>query len=83
MNVSDITRNQYMLTGPLAKLGYDWWWHSLTAENETTGERKSFYVEYFVCNPACAHDEPVIVWNRSDLREKGVRPSYLMVNVGH
>lgn len=83
MNVSDITRDQCMLTGPLAKLGYDWWWHSLTAENETTGERKSFYVEYFVCNPACAQDEPVIVWNRPDLRERGVRPSYLMVNVGH
>ncbi len=26
MNKSDITRDAYMLKGPLAKKGYDWWW---------------------------------------------------------
>ena len=72
-----------MLRGPLAKKGYDWWWHSLTAENAETGEPKAFYIEFFTCNPACAEDEPVIVWNDPAARDAGRRPSYLMVNVGH
>ena len=28
MNKSDLKRDHYMLKGPLAKQGYDWWWHS-------------------------------------------------------
>lgn len=81
-NIHDITRDQWMLRGPLAKRGYDWWWHSMTAENEKTGEKKPFYVEFFTCNPALAKDEPVIVWNDPEKRKKGIRPSYLMVNAG-
>ncbi len=27
---SDVRRNAYMLRGPLAKKGYDWWWHNFT-----------------------------------------------------
>ncbi len=81
-NISDITRNGFMLKGPLAKRGYDWWWHSFTAENVQTGEQKPFYVEFFTCNPALAQGEPVIVWNRPEAQKAGERPSYLMVNVG-
>ena len=81
-NIHDITRNEWMLKGPLAKRGYDWWWHSFTAEDAETGEEKPFYVEFFTCNPAHAKDEPVIVWNRPDAQKRGERPSYLMVNVG-
>ena len=60
-NIHDISRDQWMLRGPLAKRGYDWWWHSMTAENAETGELKPFYVEFFTCNPALAEDDPVIV----------------------
>ena len=81
-NKSDLTRDAWMLKGPLAKRGYDWWWHSLTAENVVTGESKAFYIEFFTCNPALAKDEPVIVWNRPEAQKRGERPSYLMVNVG-
>ncbi|MBQ6496290.1 MAG: hypothetical protein IJI74_03875 [Firmicutes bacterium] len=80
---NDIRRNQWMLKGPLARKGYDWWWHSFTGENEQTGERKPFYVEFFTCNPAHAQDEPVIVWNDPENQAAGVLPSYLMVNVGY
>ena len=83
MNGNDISRDQWMLRGPLARKGYDWWWHSFTGENEETGERKSFYVEFFTCNPAYAEDEPVIVWNDKEKQDAGVRPSYLMVNAGY
>lgn len=82
MNKSDITRDYYMLKGPLAKKGYDWWWHSFTAEHVKTGARKSFYIEYFLCNPALAQEAPVIVWNDPAGRKAGKRPSYCMVNVG-
>ena len=81
-NKSDLTRDAWMLKGPLAKRGYDWWWHSLTAENVVTGESKAFYIEFFTCNPALAKDQPVIVWNRPEAQKRGERPSYLMVNVG-
>lgn len=81
-NISDITRDQWMLRGPLAKKGYDWWWHSFTAENAETGEQKPFYVEFFTCNPERAQDEPVIVWNDKEAQAKGTLPSYLMVNFG-
>lgn len=82
MNKSDITRNYCMLKGPLAKKGYDWWWHSLTAYHEETGEAKTFYIEYFLCNPALAREEPVIVWNDPEGRKSGKRPSYCMINAG-
>lgn len=82
MNKSDITRDYCMLKGPLAKKGYDWWWHSFTAEHIRTGTRKSFYIEYFLCNPALAREEPVLVWNAPEGRRAGKRPSYCMVNVG-
>ena len=81
-NIHDITRDEWMLRGPLAGKGYDWWWHSMTAENEKTGEKKAFYVEFFTCNPGLAKDEPVIVWNDPEKQKKGIRPSYLMVNAG-
>ena len=71
-----------MLKGPLAKKGYDWWWHSFTAENVATGARNSFYVEYCLCNPALAQAEPVLVWNDPAAQKAGRRPSYCMVNVG-
>lgn len=82
MNKSDISRDYFMLKGPLARKGYDWWWHSFTAEHAVTGARKSFYIEYFLCNPALAQSEPVLVWNDPAGRKAGQRPSYCMVNVG-
>ena len=71
-----------MLYGPLSRKGYDWWWHSMTAEKAETGEKKAFYIEFFTCNPALAEDEPVIVWNDPEAQAAGRRPSYLMVNAG-
>ncbi len=81
-NIHDITRDAFMLRGPLSRKGYDWWWHSLTAENAETGEKKPFYIEFFGCNPARAKKEPVLVWNNPEKRKRGALPSYLMVNVG-
>ena len=81
MNKSDLTRDYYMLKGPLAKKGYDWWWHSFTAYNKETGEEKAFFIEYFACNPALAEDEPTLGQDPENIR-LGKKPSYFMMKVG-
>jgi tocopherol cyclase len=82
VNKSDVTRDVCMLRGPLAKKGYDWWWHSFTGIDPKTGEERSFYVEYFLCNPALAKEEPVFAWHDPEARRQGQRPSYCMINAG-
>ena len=80
-NKLDPRRNQCMLTGKFAKQGYDWWWHSFTAVDEETGAERPFFIEFFVCNPALAQDIPVF-GQLPENKEKGVKPSYLMVKAG-
>ncbi len=70
-----------MLHGPLRSHGYDWWWHSFTAQDAETGEDKPFFIEFFLCNPALAEDEPVLGQLPAN-REAGKKPSYLMVKAG-
>ena len=45
-NISDKRRDRYKLTGPFARKGYDWWWHSFTGVSERTGRERAFFVEY-------------------------------------
>ncbi|MCR5388183.1 MAG: tocopherol cyclase family protein [Lachnospiraceae bacterium] len=80
-NQHDISRNAFMLHGPLARCGYDWWWHSFTAQDAETGEDKPFFIEFFVCNPALAEDKPVFGQLPAN-KKVGKRPSYLMVKGG-
>lgn len=77
MNRSDLSRNLYMLNGPLQKNGYDWWWHSFTGTNKITGEEKSFFVEYFIINPGLGEKQPV--FGQAD---KSKKPSYIMIKAG-
>ncbi|MBQ8954147.1 MAG: hypothetical protein IJ048_08530 [Clostridia bacterium] len=80
-NHHDITRDACMLHGPLRHRGYDWWWHSFTAQDAETGEDKPFFIEFFLCNPALAEDEPVLGQLPAN-RAAGKCPSYLMVKAG-
>ena len=80
-NEHDITRDACMLRGPLRSHGYDWWWHSFTAQDALTGADKPFFVEFFLCNPALAGDAPVLGQLPAN-RAAGRRPSYLMVKAG-
>ena len=80
-NHHDLTRDACMLHGPLRHLGYDWWWHSLTARDAQTGEEKPFFFEFYVCNPALAEDAPVL-GQLPENRANGKKPSYLMVKAG-
>ncbi len=76
-NISDVTRNEFMLKGPLSRKGYDWWWHSFTGYHEKTGEEKSFFVEFFTCNPAKGGKNPKF----GQVSPEAI-PSYLMVKCG-
>lgn len=75
MNKHDLSRDLYMLKGPLARNGYDWWWHSFTGVNSVTGEKKAFFIEYFIINPDLARDVPVF-------GQLGEKPSYVMIKAG-
>ena len=77
VNRSDVKRTAFMLKGALARCGYDWWWHSFTGRHIVTGEEKSFFIEFFTCNPALGGDEPV--FGQTPQHQK---PSYLMVKAG-
>lgn len=80
-NKHDISRNACQLFGGQAKTGYDWWWHSFTGVSHKTGEERSFFVEFFLCNPALGGKEPVF-GQLPENRAKGIKPSYLMVKAG-
>ena len=80
-NEHDITRDRFMLVGGLARQGYDWWWHSLSGYNAITGEKRAFFIEFFLVNPALAADEPVLGQLPAN-RAAGRKPSYLMVKAG-
>ncbi len=77
----NINRDAFMLHGPLAHHGYDWWWHSFTAQDAETGEDKPFFIEFYTCNPMRGEEEPVL-GQLPENREAGKFPSYLMVKVG-
>ena len=70
-------RNGYMLTGRLARRGYDWWWHSLTGRHRETGEERAFFMEYFVINPELSPNA-VSYGQLSD----DAKPSYFMLKAG-
>lgn len=80
-NTHDISRNACQLFGKQATCGYDWWWHSFTARHAETGEEKAFFIEFFVCNPALAENQPVF-GQLPENKKNGKRPSYVMVKVG-
>lgn len=80
-NKHDIQRDTCQLVGGQARQGYDWWWHSFTGHHAETGEEKAFFIEFFVCNPALGGDAPIL-GQLPENKEKGLRPSYLMVKCG-
>lgn len=85
MNKHDLTRNYFMLNGKFARQGYDWWWHNFTGFNPETGEERTFFIEYFTCNPALADingDTEPILGQLAENKSKGIKPSYLMVKCG-
>ena len=84
--VMNAKKDKYMLRGVLKKNGYDWWWHSFTGYNKNNGEPKSFFIEYFIVNPAISPQQIVFGQkkNAPSLTEDvaPVKPSYVMIKAG-
>lgn len=81
MNKFDADRNAYMLRGSLAKKGYMRWWHSFVGVQPDTGERRTFFIEYLIMNPALGKDQPIL-GQHPYFKKRGMRPSYVMVKAG-
>lgn len=81
MNLFDPNRNAYMLHGTLAKKGYMRWWHSFTGVQPYSRERRTFFVEYFIINPALGGDR-TILGQHPYYKKRGMKPSYVMVKAG-
>lgn len=81
MNVSDLTRNSYMLQGKLAKRGYVRWFHSFSGVHAETGELRTFFVEFLVINPGLDKGQ-VIPGQHPRYKKRGLKPSYVMVKAG-
>ena len=50
---------RYMLKGSLKKNGYDSWRLVFSAFCDQTGEERTFFIEFFVINPALSPKECV------------------------
>lgn len=70
-------RNAYMLKQSHKK-GYDWWWHSLVAENSSTGVLEPFFIEYYIVNPGLGGKDPIF----GQIPGKPQKPSYAMIKAG-
>lgn len=70
-----------MLCGSLAKKGYLRWWHSFQGVQPDTGEQRTFFVEYFVINPALGGSQPIL-GQHPYFKKRGMKPSYVMVKAG-
>ena len=80
-NVQDQSKDMYMLKGDLAEEGYDWWWHSFTGYNKKTGKPRTFFIEYYLMNPALGGSD-VVFGQLEENKDLGICPSYMMVKAG-
>ncbi|MBB5217967.1 MAG: hypothetical protein J6O39_02315 [Treponema sp.] len=61
MDTKRIRRNsRYMLKGALRKSGFDCWRLVTCGISRKTGEEKTFFIEYYVVNPALSPDDVVL-----------------------
>ena len=81
MNLSDLARNSHMLRGALSKKGYMRWWHSFTGTQPETGETRTFYIEFYIINPALGGTRPIL-GQHPYFKKRGAKPSYVMVKAG-
>ncbi len=81
MNQSDLKRNAYMLRASLSRRGYLRFWHSFQGTAPESGVTRTFFVEYFIINPALGGEAPIL-GQHPYCRKRGMKPSYVMVKAG-
>lgn len=81
MNKSDTERNARLLSGRLSRHGYMRWWHSFCATNQDTGEVRTFFIEYYIVNPALGGSQ-VVLGQYPQNKKLGIKPTYAMIKAG-
>ncbi len=81
MNQSDLDRNAYVPQGSLAKKGYVRWYHSFQGTAKESGQKRTFFIEYLIINPAQGGNRPVL-GQHPYFKKRGMKPSYVMVSAG-
>lgn len=83
-----LPESEFHLNGPHASAGYESRWFSFSGRDAETGEERSFFIEFFMCNPALGSEKPVFGQPACTPRRRSKepvplkQPSYLMVNAG-
>ncbi len=57
------------------------WFHSFSAIQPQTGERRVFFIEYLMMNPSLGRSKPILGQLPKN-QKNGIRPSYLMMKAG-
>lgn len=70
----------YAAGSPVEK-GYMRWWHSFTGTQPETGETRTFYIEFYIINPALGGTRPIL-GQHPYFKKRGAKPSYVMVKAG-
>uniref|UniRef100_A0A383VCP8 AttH domain-containing protein n=1 Tax=Tetradesmus obliquus TaxID=3088 RepID=A0A383VCP8_TETOB len=79
----DEDRNAYVITdSPYYLRGYDWWWHNFEAVQPETQERRSFFIQYLVMNPAGGGNSAPVFGQINATTRSGDRPSYARLAAG-
>ena len=81
MSKNGLRKNSAMPRGAYKKYGFMCWRHVFSGESLKTGKSKTFFIEFFVMNPARSPHEPVF----GQLYEQKIKkyyPSYIMVKAG-
>ncbi len=81
MNRSDLKRNSMMLHGSMSKHGYLRFWHSFSGVCQSTGQTRSFFIEYLIMNPGLGGDQPIF-GQHPYYKKRGIKPSYIMIHAG-
>ena len=75
-------RNKVMLKGNFRKNGFELWRHNFTAYSKSSGDQKTFFIEFYMLNPAVSPDEISFENNQTVAKKEG-KPSFLMVKAGY
>lgn len=81
MNKSDQSKNSYMPRGSLARHGFVRWFHSFLGVQPETGEKRHFFIEYQILNPALGKDQPIL-GQYPFYKKRGIKPSYILIKAG-
>lgn len=76
-NKHDISRNAFSLEGDRSRKAFQRWWHTFTGVSLQNGSHKSFYIEFFLCNPDAGKAKAVFARKKG-----GQEASFLMVKAG-